>query len=51
MKDFAKVQQLEDIVNQMNSVFQRLEERIEKLEAELAKPARKTITKKETANG
>lgn len=51
MKDFVKIEQLQDVVTQMNNVFKVLEGRIEKLEAEAAKPARKTITKKETANG
>jgi hypothetical protein len=51
VKDFVKIKQLEDVVAQMNGVFKVLEERIVKLEADAAKPARKTISKRETANG
>jgi hypothetical protein len=51
VKDFVKIKQLEDVVAQMNGVFKVLEDRIAKLEAEEAKPARKTISKKETADG
>ncbi len=38
MKDFVKTPQLEDVVAQMNGVFKVLEARIEKLEADKAKP-------------
>ena len=46
MKDFVKINQLEDVVNQMNSIFKSLTDRIEKLEAEAAKPAPKAAAKK-----
>ena len=45
MKDHVKIQQLEDVVNQMNSVFKHLTDRIEKLEAAQAKPAPKREAK------
>lgn len=49
MKDFVKIQQLEDVVNQMNSIFKSLTDRIEKLEAEQAKPTTKPAAKKGAA--
>lgn len=48
MKDFAKIEQLEDVVTQMNQVFKLLEARIEELEK--AKPLARRTTKKETSN-
>ena len=51
MKDFVKIEQLSDVVVQMNSVFKQLEARLDKLEAAAKQPARKTISKKETADG
>ena len=45
MKDFGKIKQLEDVVTQMNSIFADLVKRIEKLEAEQAKPARSAAKK------
>lgn len=47
MKDFVKVQQLEDVVTQMNSIFKHLTDRLDKLEAEAAKPAQRSSAKKE----
>lgn len=47
MKDFVKVKQLEDVVTQMNSIFKNLTDRLEKLEAEAAKPAPRSSAKKE----
>ena len=48
MKDFAKIEQLEDVITQMNAVFKLLEARIEKLEAAAAKPKlTRSTTKKE----
>ena len=48
MKDFAMIEQLEDVVTQMNRVFKLLEGRIEELEK--AKPTPQRTTKKETSN-
>ena len=46
MKDFVKIKQLEDVVTQMNAIFREMTVRLEKLEAEQAKPAPKTAAKK-----
>lgn len=48
MKDFAKMEQLEDVVTQMNQIFKLLEGRIEELEK--AKPLTRRAPKKETSN-
>ncbi len=45
MKDLVKVKQLEDVVTQMNGIFNDLLKRIEKLEAAQAKPARPAAKK------
>ncbi len=52
MKDFVKIEQLEDVVTQMNAVFKLLEGRIEKLEEAAAKkPLSRKPAKKEAENG
>lgn len=45
MKDLVKIKQLEDVVTQMNNIFSDLLKRIEKLEAEQAKPVRAAAKK------
>ena len=45
MKDFVKTSQLEDVITQMNGVFKVLEARIDKLEAEKAKPVLSRVKK------
>jgi len=45
MKDVVKIKQLEDVVTQMNNIFTDLLKRIEKLEAEQAKPVRAVAKK------
>ncbi len=47
MKDLVKVKQLEDVVTQMNAIFREMTTRLEKLEAEAAKPATKSAAKKD----